>query len=348
MKRVREMRIVDLRSDTVTVPTEEMRQAMATAPVGDDVYGEDPTVNKLEAEAAALFQKEAALFVPSGTMGNQLAVMTHCQRGQEVLVDAESHILHYELAAAAILTGVQLCPVVGLHSPAGLEQIDKFVRPGDDHSPATRLLCLENTHNRNGGTVIDADFTARLCGKARSYGLKVHLDGARVWNAAVSLGCPLAALTEDADSVMVCLSKGLAAPVGSLLLGSEDFIRRARRNRKILGGGMRQVGVLAAAGLVALTMRHRLQEDHDNARHLAEEVGAIPGIQMDMRTVQTNMVLMDVAGTGNDASSFVGILAAKGIKTSDFGGSKVRLVTHKDISTADIDYAVQVMRAALS
>lgn len=337
------MRIVDFRSDTVTVPTEEMRQAMAKAPVGDDVYGEDPTVNALEKEAAFLFQKEAALFVPSGTMGNQLAIMTHCRQGQEVLVDAESHILHYELAAAAILTGVQLYPVSGLHSKDGLEKIDKFIRTEDDHSPGTRLLCLENTHNRNGGTVIDAAFTENLCQKARSCGLKVHVDGARIWNAAVRLDCPPAALVKNADSVMVCLSKGLAAPVGSLLLGSETFIRKARRNRKILGGGMRQVGILAAAGLVALTMRHRLQEDHANARRLAEEIASIPGIHIDLDTVQTNMVLMDVAGTGSDASSFVGLMAKKGIKTSDFGGSMVRLVTHKDVSAADVDYALQVM-----
>ncbi len=343
------LKVIDLRSDTLTVPTPEMRRAMAEAEVGDDVYGEDPTLNRLEAEAAALLKKEAALFVPSGTMGNQLAIMTHCRRGDEVLVDAESHILHYEVAAAAVLTGAQLRPVPGLHGPGGAEKIVEFVRNGgDDHQPPTTLLCLENTHNRQGGTVIDAETTRTLLKKARSFGLKVHLDGARIFNAAVSLGRDPADLAEGLDSVMFCLSKGLSAPVGSLLLGSGDFIRRARKNRKLLGGGMRQAGVLAAAGLEALNMRHRLAEDHAHARLLARGLSRVPGIAVDMETVQTNMVLMDVQGTGHDAPSFLSLLADRGLKAGSPGGSKVRLVTHKDVGEKDVHKAVEIIRGIFS
>lgn len=343
------MKTIDLRSDTITVPTPEMRRAMAEAEVGDDVYREDPTVNRLEAEAAALLKKEAALFVPSGTMGNQLAIMTHCRRGDEVLVDAESHILHYEVAAAAVLTGAQLCPVRGLHDPGGVQGVGKYVRPdGDDHIPPTTLLCLENTHNRMGGTVMDSAATRSLLQAARSYGLKVHLDGARIFNAAVSLGCDPADLAEGLDSVMFCLSKGLSAPVGSLLLGSGEFIRRARKNRKLLGGGMRQAGVLAAAGLEALKMRHRLEEDHANARLLARGLAQIPGITIDLETVQTNIVVMDVGGTGHDAASFLALLAARGVKAGNFGGSRVRMVTHKDVGDRQIQEVVDILSRLLS
>ncbi len=335
------MRVVDLRSDTVTTPTEQMRRAMAQAQVGDDVYGEDPTVNTLEEEAASILGMEAALFVPSGTMGNQLAIMGHCRRGEEVLVDSESHILHYELAASAVLAGVQLCSVKNLHSEKTAVQLAKHIRPKEGFFPLTRLLCLENTHNRLGGVVFEPRVMRKICARAREHGLKVHLDGARIFNAASHLRSAPSALTQGMDSVMACFSKGLGAPVGSVLAGTKPFILRARINRKILGGGMRQAGILAAAGLMALRSREHLQQDHENARYLAEKIVSLPGIKVDMAKVQTNMVLLDVGGTGGDGASFVKRLEEKGIKASDFGGNAVRLVTHRDVSRKDVEHAAE-------
>ncbi|CCO08615.1 low-specificity L-threonine aldolase [Desulforamulus hydrothermalis] len=340
------IKIVDLRSDTVTLPTEEMRTAMAGAKVGDDVYGEDPTVKELEATAASLVGKEAALFVPSGTMGNQLAVLTHTERGDEVILDSEAHIYCYEVGAPALLAGVQLRPVSRLLSEQGPSVLRQALRPADLHFPRTSLVCLENTFNRGGGTVLSPRVMAEIYDLARQQGLRVHLDGARIFNAAVALNVDVKVFTCCCDSLMFCLSKGLAAPVGSLLAGSRDFIQRARKYRKALGGGMRQAGVLAAAGLVALKMVDRLAEDHSHARRLAEGMARLPGLKVDLARVQTNIVVAEVPAPGT-AAHLVSELHRRGIKCAAFGPGTIRLVTHKDVSAADIDYTLQVMAEIL-
>jgi len=338
------MRTVDLRSDTVTRPTPEMREAMARAQVGDDVYGEDPTVKRLEEAAAELAGKEAALFVPSGTMGNQVAVLSHTARGNEIIVDSEAHIYYYEVGAPAVLSAVQVRPVAGLHgSSEALSLFKSAVRDQDIHFPQTSLLCLENTHNRMGGTVTGTDVMQGLYGAARECGVAVHLDGARIGNAAVALGCQINALTRWCDSVMFCLSKGLGAPVGSMLAGSGDLIARARKYRKMLGGGMRQAGILAAAGLVALSSVGRLAEDHANARLLAEKLALIPGIKIDLDRVQTNIVVADVSDTGMTAGEYVGVLRKQGVLVVPFGPSLVRFVTHRDVSREDVEYAAEMI-----
>lgn len=336
---------IDLRSDTVTQPTDEMRRAMAEAPVGDDVYGEDPTIRRLEELGASMIGKEAALFVPSGTMGNQVAILTHTQRGEEIIVDANSHIFMYEVAAAAVLSGVQVRTVDGIRGEIALADIEGAIRGEDIHSPITRLLCLENTHNRAGGTVVGPEVMDAMAGVAHARGVRVHLDGARIFNASAALGVPAARLCRDCDSVMFCLSKGLSAPVGSLLAGSSEFITRARKNRKMLGGGMRQAGILAAAGIVALSrMVERLSDDHANARRLAQGLAGIPGLSVDLGTVQTNIVVVDVSRTGKAPEAFAASLAAKGVLTVPFGARSIRMVTHKDIRVEDIDPAVQAVR----
>jgi threonine aldolase len=349
LQEVKVVSIIDLRSDTVTKPTPEMRRAMFEAEVGDDVYGEDPTINELEALGARLVGKEAALFVASGTMGNQVAIMSHAGRFDEVIVDSEAHIFHYENAGAAILSSVQLRPVAGLHGPDGQRLLASAIRARDLHAPVSRLVCFENTHNRLGGSVMPPARFAALADLAHSRGLKVHLDGARVFNAAVSLGCDVKELTGPADSVMFCLAKGLCSPVGSLLAGSKEFIDRARKCRKLFGGGMRQAGVLAAAGLISLTqMVGRLAEDHANARRLGELLNEIPGLRVDLATVQSNIVLCDFAGTGLDGPAFVAKLNAAGIKAGTFGPTVIRFVTHKDVSTDDIAAAATRIRAAVA
>ncbi|MBX6350402.1 MAG: low-specificity L-threonine aldolase [Clostridia bacterium] len=339
---------IDLRSDTVTQPTPEMRRAMAEAEVGDDVYGEDPTVHRLEEEAADRLGKEAALFVPSGTMGNQIAVLSHTERGDEVIVEAESHIYWYEVGAIAALSSAQPRTVVGRRGVFGPEELRAALRPANIHYPPTRLVCIENTHNRAGGTVWTEDETERLARAAHEEGLRVHLDGARIFNAAVALGTTAARLAAPADSVMFCLSKGLAAPVGSLVCGTREFIARARRYRKMLGGGMRQAGVLAAAGLVALrTMVDRLAEDHENARRLAEGLAAIPGFSVDLETVVTNMVAVDVAGTGVPAEELVRRMAEEGVLANATGPYRIRFVTHKDVARSDIPKALRAIERSL-
>jgi len=318
-----------------------MRRAMAAAEVGDDVYGEDPTVNRLEAEAAALVGKEAALFVPTGTMGNQIAVLTHTERGDEVILEQDAHIYYYEVGGVALLAGaqVQTIPsVAGRIDPAVLRAA---VRPANIHFPTPRLFCFENTHNRAGGTVISPDLTRELCAVAHELGLKVHLDGARIFNAAVALGVDVKELTGPVDSVMFCLSKGLAAPVGSLLAGSREFIDRARKYRKVLGGGMRQAGVLAAAGLVALEeMIDRLALDHEHARQLAVGLAELPGIALDPEQVETNIVLFALTD-GRSASSYVEELRRVGVLAVPMGPTQVRMVTHKDVTGADIQEALR-------
>src|SRR6204780_4903443 len=285
------MTIVDLRSDTVTRPTEAMRAAMAAAEVGDDVYGEDPTVNRLQARAAEIFQREAALLVPTGCMGNLLAIMGWTQRSNEVICEQRAHVNLYELAAMSAVAGVMPRTVPAANGILTWDLIEPLIREKIYYDSQTALVTLENTHNMHGGTVYPTDVAEDICERAHAAGLRVHLDGARIFNAAVALGKSVAEITRKFDSVMFCLSKGLGAPVGSLLVGSHDFIKQARIHRKVLGGGMRQAGVLAAAGLIALEkMPARLHEDHANAHFLAEGLARMPGVRVDMKKVQTNIV----------------------------------------------------------
>ncbi len=334
------MEVIDLRSDTVTQPTEAMRRAIRDAELGDDVFEDDPTVKRLEEMAARLLGKEAALFMPSGTMANLVAVLTHTRRGDEVIVGDESHILHYEVGGASALGGVLLRTVPNdRRGRLRAEDVAAVIRPEDIHFPRTALLCLENTHNRCGGTALSPDDLAPVVAVARRHGIPIHLDGARIFNAAVALGVPTAELARDVDSVMFCLSKGLSAPVGSLLCGPRAFIARARRVRKMLGGGMRQVGAVAAAGIVALeTMIDRLAEDHANARYLAERLAKLPRVEIDPAAVETNIVVFTLrAGT---ADELLPRLAQAGVLATNFGPRRIRLVTHHGIERRHIDEAV--------
>lgn len=337
-------RTIDLRSDTVTLPTLAMRRAMAEAAVGDDVYGEDPTVQRLETLAAQRLGKEAALFVPTGTMGNQIAVMTHTRRGDEIILEAESHIFFYEVGGIALLSGVQARTVAGHRGILDAEAVERAIRPANIHFPRTGLLCLENTHNRGGGTVTPLETMNALAEVAKRYCIPVHLDGARVFNAAIALGIDVRELVAAADSVMFCLSKGLAAPVGSIIAGTRQFIKEARRSRKVLGGGMRQVGVLAAAGLVALEMVDRLAEDHANARLLAELVNQVPGLSCDRQWVQTNIVMVDIDPKVASAPELVARMMDNGVKANATGPSRIRLVTHKDVGRDEISEAVEIIK----
>jgi threonine aldolase len=335
------MKVIDLRSDTVTHPTPGMRQAIFEAEVGDDVYGEDPTVNRLEIMAAARMGKEAALFTTSGTQSNLIAVLTHTNRGDEIIVGDEAHILWYEVGGAATLGGVTMRTLpndsCGRLNP---DDIDRAIRGKDIHYPETTLLCLENTHNRCGGAVLTTDYTNEVCHLAHTHGLKVHLDGARIFNAAIALGVPACALAQNSDSVSLCLSKGLSAPVGSLLCGSKDFVERARKFRKMLGGGMRQAGIIAAAGIVALeTMVDRLAEDHSNARRLARGLASIKEIKIAQDDIPTNIVMFDLSPKLS-VVEFVEGLEEVGVKIVQLDGELLRAVTHYMVSSSDIDEAL--------
>jgi threonine aldolase len=335
--------IIDLRSDTVTLPPPEMRRAMYEAELGDDVYREDPTINRLQERTAALLGMEAALFVPSGTMGNLVAVLTHCRRGDELILGDESHMFHYEGGNSSVLGGTAMHPVP--NAPDGtipLATLRAAVRdPLDEHCARTALICLENTHNRCGGSVLEPAYMEAVRTLADEIGVPMHLDGARLFNAAVSCGVPVRELVRCVDSVSFCFSKGLAAPVGSILCGSRAFIAEALRWRKLVGGGMRQAGVLAAAGLYALEhMVERLADDHDNARALADGLSEIRGLRLAQPDVQTNIVIVDVAETGLDPLAFVHDLEEAGVLSSHFGGSLVRFVTHYGIDRQDVEAAV--------
>lgn len=335
------MKIIDLRSDTVTVPTPQMRQAMFEAEVGDDVYGEDPTVIRLESLAAQMLGKEAALFLPTGTQGNQVAVLSHAPRGSEIIVEQESHVYYYEAGGIAALAGCQARTLPSFRGAMDPEQVAAAIRSHDQHFPPTSLVCVENTHNRAGGCILPPENLAAVAEVAHRQGIPVHMDGARVFNAAVALGRPIAEVVAPVDSVMFCLSKGLAAPVGSMLVGSREFIARARRNRKLLGGGMRQAGIIAAAGLVSLTsMVERLAEDHANARLLAEGLAAIAGLAVNLETVQTNMVLFDIHDTRWDGATLAGAMKRAGVLSNAMKARAIRLVTHKDVSRAEIGEAL--------
>jgi threonine aldolase len=339
------MQVVDLRSDTVTLPSDEMREAMARAELGDDVFGEDPTVNRLEQMAAERMGKEAALLVVSGTMGNLASVLTHCRRGEEVILGDQSHTFVYEGGGISALGGIH--PHTIPNQPDGtlrLEDIEAAIRPDNAHFPRTRLICLENTHNRCYGAVLRPDYMASVGQVARRCGLGVHLDGARIFNAAVALGVDVRELTREADSLSFCLSKGLAAPVGSVICGSKAFIAEARRTRKVLGGGLRQAGILAAAGIVALEkMVDRIREDHGNAARLARGIAKIDRLSIDLTRVHTNIVYFDVAREGRTAEAFVKRLHQGGVRVLSVGPRRIRAVTHYGITTVDIDRAIGVL-----
>ncbi len=344
------MRYVDLRSDTVTHPTPEMREAMARAEVGDDVYGEDPTVNRLQEMAAAMVGQEAGLFVSSGTMGNLTAILTHCGRGEEVILGKRAHTFLYEAGGISALGGVHSNQIVEqADGSLALEDIQAAIRADDVHQPVTRLICLENTHNRCGGTFQSPEYTRRVCEFAHARGLKVHLDGARLFNAAAAQGVSASELAGEVDSVTFCLSKGLCAPVGSVLCGSREFIERARRVRKQLGGGMRQAGVLAAAGIVALEkMVERLEEDHARARKLAGGLRAIRGLVLDEGSPATNMVFLSLAeGVPFTAAEVAERMKALGVLVGAIGERRFRLVTHYWVDDAGVEKAVAAFREAL-
>ena len=340
---------IDLRSDTVTLPTPRMMEAISRVELGDDVYGEDPTVNRLQQLAAQKLGTEAALFVASGTMGNLVAVLTHCQRGDEMIVGDEAHVFYYEVGGSAALGGVHVRTVPNGRGVPLASDVETAVRGEDIHFPVTRLVCLENTHNRCGGVAISAEDTKAIAAVAHRHGAKVHLDGARLFNAAVALGVDPSQLVENCDSVNVCLSKGLAAPVGSVLAGSAEFVARARKFRKMVGGGMRQAGILAAAGIVALEeMVDRLAEDHANARVLAEGIHGLPGATVDLGAVQTNIVVIEIDRPDMTAAQFLSRMAEQGVKLTAFGGKKVRAVTHYGIERGDVERAVEVARKLLA
>jgi threonine aldolase len=336
--------MIDLRSDTVTKPTPAMRRAMMEAEVGDDVYGEDPTVNRLEQRAAELAGKEAALFVPTGTMGNTIAVKLHTEHGQEVICDARCHILNYELSMVAWFCGCVARPIATEDGVLSWDQIRREIRPLGPHAAPTGLIAIENTHNMAGGTVYPAGRIREICDGAHERGLAVHMDGARVFHAAEALGMSVAEICAPVDTVMFCLSKGLGAPVGSMVAGSAKLMAKARLYRKRLGGGMRQAGVLAAAGLIALEESPRdLPTDHANARFAAEGLARIPGVALDPGKVATNIVIFDVSGTGLAAGEISSRLKEQGVRINAINDRLMRLVTHHDVSREDCRRAVEVL-----
>ncbi len=343
------MKIIDLRSDTVTLPTPAMREAMYRAEVGDDVFGEDPTVNRLEEMAAERMGKEAALFVVSGTMANLVCLLTHCGRGDEFIVGHLAHTFLYEVGGSAALGGLH--PHTVPNRPDGtldLKDVESAIRGDNIHFPRTRLICLENTHNRCGGAALTVEYTDSLCRLAHSHRIAVHLDGARIFNAAIALGVDVKELTRNVDSVAFCLSKGLSCPVGSLVCGSAEFIAEARRSRKMVGGGMRQAGIIAAAGVVALEeMVDRLAEDHANARRLAEGLAEIPGLSVDLERVQTNIVYFDLIEGSLETDRFLAGLREGGVKMLSTGPRRFRAVTHYGIEAADIEEALMVVRRVM-
>jgi threonine aldolase len=342
------VKYIDLRSDTVTKPTDEMREAMARAEVGDDVYGEDPTARRLQERAAEIFGKEAALFVPSGTMGNQIAVRLHTQPGQEVIVETRSHMFNLEMAAMAVISSAQAHPVSCADGIMDWDTVATAIRPQSPYHAQTGLVAIENTQNHAGGTVMSFERMQQITERVRDRAIPTHLDGARIFNAAIVLKKDVAEIASLFDSVMFCLSKGLGAPVGSMLVGSREFIDRAVAVRRMLGGGMRQAGVLAAAGLVALEkMRARLQEDHANASVLAKGLVQIQGINFDPERVQTNIVVFDISQTGQTTAEFSSALKQRGVLANGINERQMRMVTHKDVSLADCETALEAVRDVL-
>ena len=344
------MKKIDLRSDTITLPTKEMLDAIDRADLGDDVFQEDPTINQLEKLAAKRFNKQAALFVPSGTMANLVAVLSHCQRGDEVILGDQAHTFLYEAGGISSFGGVHSRQLVNqADGTIAIDDIKHAIRKEDVHFPTTRLICLENTHNRCFGMPLSSDYVNSVAEVAKNDSILVHVDGARIFNAAVSLDISVAELTHEIDSVSFCLSKGLSAPAGSLLCGSEDFIYRARRNRKALGGGMRQAGILAAAGIIALeNMTERIADDHQNARALAEGISDIKGISLDLDKIQTNIVYFSLDHPKIESSLFLDKMCEKNIHFFELGPSWYRLVTHNGISKDDVSNVVEEFHQLLS
>ncbi|KMY54394.1 threonine aldolase [Bacillus sp. FJAT-27231] len=339
--------MIDLRSDTVTKPSEKMRKAMYEAEVGDDVYGEDPTVNTLEEIAAEILGKEAALFVTSGTQGNQIAGLVHCKPGEEVILEAQSHIFLYEAAAMSAFAGVQTKTLVGERGAMKPSEVEAALREDDVHEPETGLICLENTHNKAGGAVISLENMEAIYQIAKRHGAPVHLDGARLFNASVASGIPVKKFAEHTDTVQICLSKGLGAPAGSIIAGSSAFISKARKWRKRLGGGLRQVGVLAAPGIIALQENvERLQEDHENAKRLAEGLQNIEGITLESK-VETNIIIINIAHSNKTTEAFLSELKENGVLAGEFGPQLIRFVTNNGITQTDIDQVLLVIQKML-
>jgi len=337
--------MIDLRSDTVTKPSSAMREVMATAEVGDDVFGEDPTVNRLQETAARLLGKEAALFVPSGTMANQLAVRLHTKPGDEIIVEAGAHVVRYESGAAAGLSGAQTCWLQGNRGVLLPDQIEAAIRPPDYHNPPTTLISLENTHNRGGGTVYPLNTIAAIRKLAEARGIAMHLDGARLFNAVVASGIPAAEYARHFETVSICLSKGLGAPVGSLICADKERIAKLRRLRKMFGGGMRQAGIIAAAGLYALEHNiARLAEDHAHAQRLAATLVDLPGVRINPDFVETNIVVFDISETLRAADEVLTALKAAGLLLVPFSPTTLRAVTHLDVSRDQIDQACAILK----
>ena len=340
------MRVVDLRSDTVTISPREMLETIPGAELGDDVYGEDCTVNELQCLAAERMGKETALLVASGTMGNTVALLAQTRRGDEIILESECHIYHHELGNFASLGGLTPRLVFSKYGAPDPRDVEALIKPSAFLSGGTALVCMENTHNRAGGTVLSPDQMSTVYQVARKHGVRVHLDGARIFNAAVATGLDVKEFTQYTDTMIFCLSKGLGAPIGSLILGDEEFINKARRVRRSMGGGMRKAGIIAAPGIYALEhMVERLREDHENAHHLAQGIREIPGIELDMASVQTNMVAFKTRALGIPHGEFVTALSKLGVKISEVGPN-IRLVTHYGINSNDIDYAVNVIHQA--
>ena len=336
--------VIDLRSDTVTLPTGEMLDSIRRAELGDDVFGEDPTVNRLETLAAEKMGKEAALLVTSGTQANLISLMSNANRGELVILESESHIYWYEVGGVSTIAGLLPWPIKGSLGVLAPEDIEASIRPSNIHFPRSSLICLENTNNRHGGTIINPGQMKAINRVAEKYGLKLYLDGARIFNAAIALRVDIKEFTKHVDNLMFCLSKGLCCPVGSLLVGTDEFIEKSRKIRKVLGGGMRQAGIIAAPGIVALeSMVNRLEEDHRNARYLAEGISKIDGIQIDLNCVQTNIVVYDVSNLGIDGEMFVSKLKQKGILSLSLTEKKVRMVTHKGIEREHIEKAISAI-----
>lgn len=339
---------IDLRSDTVTKPTPAMRKAMAEAEVGDDVFGEDPTVNALQEKVAGILGKERALFVPSGTMANQLAIKSHTQPGDEVIIEGSSHPYNFEGGASAALSGVQFNCLKGVRGIIDASQVEEAIRPEDHHFAVSKLICLENTHNRGGGSIYPIAKMAGISKLARSRGLSLHLDGARLWNACVASGIKPSEVAQYADSVSVCLSKGLGAPIGSLVASSAAFVDRLHRFRKMFGGGMRQVGIIAAAGIYALDHHvERLKEDHQNAKCLAVGVSGLKGVGINPDHVETNIVIFDVTGTGKSAPEVAEAMKKQGVLIHPFGKMQIRCVTHLDVSREEIEKALEAFQKVI-
>ena len=341
-------KIIDLRSDTVSLPTDEMREAIYRAELGDDVYGEDPTVNALEAKAAQIFGMESAVLVASGTMGNLVASLAQCQRGDEVIVGNKSHLLLYEVANLAVTGGIQIRPIENKDDGTfDLNELELVIRGDDIHVPRTKMVVIENTHNRCSGAVIGLDHIKEISKLARSRDMKVHIDGARIFNAALALGVTPDKLVENADTITFCLSKGLSCPIGSIVCGSKETILEVRRNRKMLGGGMRQAGIFAAAGVVALdTMVDRMSEDHNNAKTLAQGIAEIDGLQVEPTMIKTNIVIVEVLA--KPITKFISDLKEKGLLVSHADTNRVRLVTHYGIEESDISKTLEIVDSAIS